>query len=221
MECVGAECTLSAMTRLLAAAVAIAALAAPAVAHGASLTTNPAKSCYRSGETLHFIGDAFTPSNMVNLTRDGVLISQFPADAAGRFDVSLRFILDQRSQERTYMASDSTNPGLSASAPVTVSAVRVDLSPENGPASRRFRVRARGFTTGRTLWAHVIHKNSRRHVRIGRLKGACHNLSVRRRLLRKTARLGKHRVQFDTFRRYKANRAVKKTYSIRVVPGDR
>jgi hypothetical protein len=209
------------MTRPLAVAVAVAALAAPSVAHAASLTTNPTKSCYRSGEELHFIGDDFTPSNQVSLTRDGTLISQFAADAAGRFDVSLRFILDQHSERRTYMAADSTNPGLSASVPVMVSSVGVDLSPRNGPASRRFRIRARGFTTGRTLWAHVIHKKSKRHVRIGRLKGACHNLSVRRRLLSRTARLGQHRIQFDTFRRYRANRPVKKTFSIRVVRGGR
>ena len=209
------------MTRPLAVAVAVAALAAPSAAHAASLTTNPAKSCYRSGETLHFIGNDFSQSNQVNLTRDGVLVSQFPADPAGRFDVSLRFILDQRSEQRTYTATDSTNPGLSASVPVIVSAVRVDLSPSNGPASRRFRIHARGFTTGRTLWAHVIHKNSKRHIKIGRLKGACHNLSVRRRLLPRTARLGKHRIQFDTFRRYSADRPVKKAYSIRVVRGGR
>ena len=209
------------MTRPLAIAVAIATLAAPSAAQAASLTPNPEKSCYRSGETVHFVGGGFTPSGSVNLTRDGISVSPIPADAAGRFDASLRLLQDQRQEERTYTATDSSDTGLSASAAVTVSSVGVGLSPRTGPVSRRFRISARGFTTGRTLWAHVIHKRSKRHLRIGRLKGACHNLSARRRLLPRSARLGRHKIQFDTFRRYRANRAVKTTYPINVVRGGR
>jgi hypothetical protein len=209
------------MTRPLAIAVAIATLAVPSAAQAASLTTKPAKSCYRSGETVHFIGADFTPSNLLNLSRDNIFVASIPADGAGRFDASLRLLQDQPRQVRTYTATDSTNQGLSASVQVTVSPVRVNLSPSTGPVSRRFRISARGFTTGRTLWAHVIHKRSKRHLRIGRLKGACHNLSARRRLLPRSARLGRHRIQFDTFRRYRANRAVKTAYPINVVRGGR
>jgi hypothetical protein len=209
------------MTRPLAIAVAIATLAAPSAAHAASLSVNPAKPCYRSGEKVHFIGGDFTAGNQVNLIRDGVLVSQFPADQAGRFDARLKLLQESGSQRRTYTATDSANQGLSASVPVLVSAVRVNLSPSSGPASRRFRVRARGFTTGTTLWAHVTHKRSTRHLKIGGLKGACHVLRARKRLLSRNARLGVHRVQFDTFRRYRANRAVKWGYTIRVVRGGR
>ena len=67
----------------------------------------------------------------------------------------------------------------------------------------------------------MTHKGSTRHLKIGRLKGACHVLRARKRLLSRNARLGVHRVQFDTFRRYRANRAVKWGYTIRVVRGDR
>jgi hypothetical protein len=209
------------MTRPLAIAVAIATLAAPSAAQAASLTTKPAKSCYRSGETVHFIGADFTPPNLVNLSRDNIFVASIPPDGAGRFDASLRLLQDKPRQVRTYTATDSTNQGLSASVQVTVSPVGVNLSPSTGPVSRRFRISARGFTTGRTLWAHVIHKRSKRHLRIGRLKGACHNLSTRRRLLPRSARLGRHKIQFDTFRRYRANRAVKTTYPINVVRGGR
>ena len=209
------------MTRPLAVGVAIATIAAPSVAHAASLTTEPEKSCYRSGETLHFLGEDFTASNLVDLSRDGTPVSQFPADQTGRFDASLRLLLDRGRQRRTYAATDSTNPGLSASVPVMVSAVGVGLSPKTGPVSRRFRIRARGFTTGRTLWAHVVHNRSKRHLRIGRLKGACHDLRARRRLLPRNAGFGRHRIQFDTFRRYRASRAVKTFYTIRVVRGGR
>jgi hypothetical protein len=209
------------MTRPLAIAVAIATLAAPSAARAASLTPIPEKPCYRSGEKLHILGEGFTASNQVNLSRDGVPVSQVPADPGGRFDASLKLLQDNGSQRRTYTATDSADQGLSASVPLLVSAVRVNLSPSSGPASRRFRVRARGFTTGRTLWAHVIHKGSTRRLKIGRLKGACHVLRTRKRLLSRNARLGVHQVQFDTFRRYRANRAVKLGYTIRVVRGGR
>lgn len=209
------------MTRHLAVALALATLAAPSAAHAASLTTQPAKPCYRSGESVHFIGSGFSISNSANLSRDGTFISSIPTDAAGQFDATLRLQQDQGAQTRTYTATDASNQGLSASAAVTVSAVGVRLSPGTGAVSRRFRIRARGFTTGRTLWAHVVHRLSTGHIKIGRLNGTCHNLNGRRRLLSRSARFGRHRIQFDTFRRYRRDRPVKATYTIRVVRGAR
>jgi hypothetical protein len=222
MDCVGAECTLSRMTRPLALAVTIASLAAPSAAHAASLVTKPAKPCYRSKERVHFVGAGFTPSSTANLTRDGVFVSPIPIDGTGQFDASLPLKQqDEGALTSTYTATDANNPGLSASVPVTVSAVDVRLSPGAGSVSRRFRIRAQGLTTGRTLWAHIVHRRSKRHVKIGRLLGACHNLRARRRLFPRDARFGRHRIQFDTFRRYRRDRPVKITYTITVVRGAR
>ena len=137
------------------------------------------------------------------------------------FDAELRLLQDQGRQVRTYTAANSGTQGPSASKQMTVSAVGVGLSPKNGPVSRRFRIKATGFTTGKVLWAHVVHKRSKRHLKIGRLRGACHDLRTRRRLLPKHARFGKHRIQFDTFRRYRADRPVKTTFRISVVRGGR
>jgi hypothetical protein len=208
------------MTRPLAVAITVATLALPSAAHAASLTTKPAKPCYRSGETVDFVGSGFTPSSTANLTRDGTFISPIPTDGTGQFDASLRLQQDEGAQTRTYTATDASNPTLSASAPVTVSAVGVRLTPRTGSVSRRFRISARGFTTGDTLWAHVVHLRSRRHVKVGELRGPCHTLRTRRRLLSQRARFGRHRIQFDTFRRYRRDRLVKATYTIRVVRGD-
>jgi hypothetical protein len=221
MECVGAECTLSRMTRPLAVVMAIATLAAPSAAHAASLTASPAKSCYRTGETVNFIGSGFTPSSSANLTRDGTFVAPIPTDGTGQFDAALKLRQDRGTTRRTYTATDANNASLSASVPVTVSAVGVVLSPGSGSLSRRFRIRARGFTTGRTLWAHIIHRRSTRRLKIGRLTGACHILRKRMRLLSRSTGLGRHRIQFDTYRRYRADRPVKATYSVRVVRGGR
>jgi hypothetical protein len=209
------------MTRPLAVAVTLATLAAPSAAQAASLTTKPAKPCYRSGETVHFLGAGFTPSSSVNLSRDNVFVSPIPTDASGQFDAGLKLLQDTGRQDRTYTATDGNTAGLSASVPVTVSAVGVSLAPFNGSVSRRFRIRARGFTTGKTLWAHVVHRRSRRLLKIGRLTGVCHNVQARRRLLRPNARFGKHRIQFDTYRRYKRTRKVQKHFVINVVRGGR
>ncbi|HEX6582597.1 MAG TPA: hypothetical protein VF056_03270 [Thermoleophilaceae bacterium] len=209
------------MTRPLAVAVAVVTLAVPSAAHGASLVAQPAKACYRTGETVHFIGSGFTASGTANLSRDGVFTSSIPTDAAGQFDASLRLRQDTSSETRTYTATDANDPSLSASAPVTVTSWGVRLSPGTGSVSRRFRIRALGFTTGRTLWAHIVHRRSKRHIKIGRLTGACHNLTDRRRLLSRNARFGRHRIQFDTFRRYKRDRPVKAVYTVRVVQGAR
>jgi hypothetical protein len=209
------------MTRPLAVAATLATLAAPSAAHAATLTTNPVKSCYRSGETVNFVGAGFSPSSSANLTRDGIFVSSIPTDPAGQFNAGLRLIHDRGSETRTYKATDANDPALTASVPLTVSAVGVRLSPATGSVSRRFRIRARGFTTGRTLWAHVVHRRSKRHLKIGRLKGDCHNLRARRRLLPANARFGRHRIQFDTFRRYDPDRGVRTTYTIRVVRGGR
>jgi hypothetical protein len=205
----------------MAVAVAVTALAVPSAAHAATLTTKPAKPCYRSGETVSFVGTDFTPSSSVNLTRDGTFVSPIPTDVAGQFDASLRLRQDQGSQTRTYTATDTADTSRSVSVPVTVSAVGVRLTPQSGSVSRRFRISARGLTTGRTLWVHLVHRRSKRNIKIGRLQGACHTLQTRRRLLPRTARLGRHRIQFDTFRRYSPNRPVKETYTIRVVRGGR
>ena len=208
------------MTRPLAVAIALASLAAPSAAHAASLTTQPAKPCYRDGESISFVGSGFTPLSTANLTRDGTFISSIPIDATGQFNATLQKLdQDQGAQIRTYTATDANNPVLSASVPVTVSAVGVRLSPGTGSVSRRFRISARGFTTGDTLWAHIVHLGSSRNVKIGLLKGACHNLRTRRRLLPRNASFGRHRIQFDTFRRYRRDRPVKVAYTIRVVRG--
>ena len=209
------------MTRPLAVALALATLAAPSTADAASLTTDPAKPCYRSREIVNSLGSGFTPSSTANLTRDGVFVSPIPTDGTGRFNAALRLQQDLGTQIRTYTATDASNPSLSASVPVTVGAFGVSLSPRTGSVSRRFRIRARGFTTGATLWAHIVHLRLRRHLKVGRLKGACHNLRTRMRLLTQNARFGRHRIQFDTFRRYKRDRPVKVSYTITVARGDR
>ena len=204
--------------RLLRAAVAIASvvLAAPATASGATLTVDPVRACYLEQDRVFVLAEGYTPNGKVDFTREGNLVASVGTDAAGTFQGNLRLpglIMGQR--PLTYVATDQSNPALTARVSLLTTAVDVRVSPRNGPPNRRLRIRARGFRGGSTLWAHVRRVKRRgggpvrtRTVRVGRLRGPCWTANVRKRLFRRGTAAGRYRVQFDTFRRYKPNRRV-------------
>jgi hypothetical protein len=90
------------------------------------------------------------------------------------------------------------------------------VRPRNGAAGRLLRLKASGFTTGRRLFAHVVRRGYRRDVRVGRLKGPCRTLSVRRRVLPSGLAAGVYTVQFDTKRRYSRKTKVRVRFSVTV-----
>jgi hypothetical protein len=214
------------MTRSLAVAVGVALLAVPSAASAASLTVSPQKPCYGSGEKVNLLGTGFTPttdpsdtSDHVQVTRAGRTVGTLGTDAFGAFNGELTLGLDSGRQTRTYTATDLVDPTISASIQILVSAVRVGLKPASGPPGRILSITARGFTTGRTLWVHVVRGKSRRNIKLGFLKGACHGLKTRKRLLPRNAPVGVYRLQFDTFRRYDGRaekRPVRDVYTITV-----
>jgi hypothetical protein len=209
------------MTRSLAAATGALALALPSTAAAAELEVTPQKRCYGSGETVNLLGTGFSASGRVTITRSGASapVGTLNTNAGGAFNGVLTLGQNNGRQERTYTATDGANGSLTASAQITVSAVRVEVTPEHGNPGRVLNIDARGFTTGKTLWAHVVRGRTRRNIRIGRLKRACGHLKARKRLLRRNARFGVYTIQFDTFRRYNPRRPVRDRYTITVRPG--
>jgi hypothetical protein len=199
-------------------ATGFAAFALPAAASAAELRVVPQQPCYGSGETVSLLGSGFTPGLMsgISVTKDGESIGTLSTDVGGAFNGTLR--LGQRNGRRTstYTATDTSNPTLTASAQIVVSEVDVRLRPRSGAPGRRITIGAVGFTEGRTLWAHIVRGNSVRHLKIGRLEGACHRLRSRRRLLRRGAPLGVYTVQFDAFRRYRERRPQSVGFTITV-----
>jgi hypothetical protein len=204
--------------RITALATALAALAAPASASAATLTVDPPRSCHGSGERVSLLGAGFTPNLMsgINVTRDGEPIGTLTTDARDMFNGTLTLGQQNGRRTSTYTATDTSNPTLTASAQIVVSEVDVRLRPKSGAPGRRVRIGAVGFTSGETLWAHVKRGRSVRHLRIGRLKRACHKLRARRRLLRPRAPVGVYLVQFDTHRRYRPGRAQRVRFTITV-----
>lgn len=206
--------------RLLTAATAALALAAPAAASAAEFTISPAKRCYGAGEVLRLAGNGFTANAGVVVTEDGDTLGELGVDAAGSIIQTpvptLRLGLSRGREDRTYTATDLFDPNISASTQITVSAVNVSVRPKNGPPSRLMTINAKGFTLGKTLWAHVVKGRSKRHLRIGRLKKACHVLEAKHRLLPRGAATGVYTVQFDTFKKYKAERPQQIEFQLRV-----
>jgi hypothetical protein len=207
------------MTRSLVVAASLVVLAAPATASAASLTVSPEKRCYSSNETVALNGAGFTPNGSATITRDGTVLGSLTVFPDGAFGGTLTLAQNSGKRTKTYTATDDANSTLTASAQITVSSVRVSLGPESGPPGRRMTIRAHGFTTGKTLWAHVRRKTYRRNLKIGALSGACGRIKTIRRLLPRDAAVGVYTIQFDTFRRYKAKRPVRDRYTITVQRG--
>jgi hypothetical protein len=203
---------------LSALATALTALTLPAVVSAAELRVEPHRNCYGSGEVVGLMGSGFTPNLVegIKVTKDGDPLGELSTDSNGGFNATLRLGQGNGRRTRTYTATDTSNPTLTASTQIVVSEVEVRLRPRSGAPGRRLRIGAVGFTQGDTLWAHIVGGNSVRHLRIGRLKGACHKLRARRRLLSPNARVGTYTVQFDAFRRYRQRRRQSVGYLITV-----
>jgi hypothetical protein len=185
------------------AGLAGTALAVPASASAATLRVD--RPCYRAGEAVRFSGAGYTPSGSVALSVSGQQLGLAEVDPLGGFDASLEAPeIDGRRRTDTFTATDQTNLSLTASAPVLLTSVNVDVEPRNGNPGEPKRIVARGFTSGNVLYAHVRRGNTGRNVRIGRLRGPCGTLRIRRRLFSLDARTGVYTVQFDARRRYSA-----------------
>jgi hypothetical protein len=186
---------------------AAAALIAPAAASAqATLTTSPNKPCFGTGDRVNFSGTGFTPGAIVDFTRDGTQVDADPpitALANGTVNAGLTVFNERGEEQRTYAATDRTNPAITASAPVRVSELDVDMRPLSGAPTKPRRIAAVGFTGGRTLWAHIVFKGKARNLRVGALRGACRNLTTRKRLFGSDPDFGRHLIHFDTSRRFR------------------
>jgi hypothetical protein len=207
------------MTRSLAVVAGAAALALPSAASAAELSVSPQKSCYSSGESVNLLGTGFSPLGSASVTRDGTLLGALSTDGNGAFNGVLTLAQNSGKQTKTYTATDGTDSSITAATQIVVSSVRVGLKPASGAPGRILRITARGFTTGKTLWAHITRGKSKRTIKLGRLKGACGSLKTRKRLLPQNAALGVHTLQFDTFRRYNKRQPVRDRYTITVTRG--
>lgn len=189
------------LSTVAVASLLVVALVVPGTSQAASLTAN--RSCYGPGEPISLTGAGFTANGGVAVSADGRQLGVATADPAGGFAVGvLAPAVDGKQQTIGYTATDQANLALTATAPVLVTALNVSVTPKRGNPGRVRRIKARGFTRGKTLWAHVRRGDKKRNVKIGKLEGACGVLSTRKRIFSSDAAPGLYEVRFDTRRRY-------------------
>jgi hypothetical protein len=183
-----------------AAAAAITLLGTPVAASAATLVASPAKSCLGVGDTVGLGGGGYTPNDKVQVNFNGKYLATLDSNAGGNFAGLFQF--GEPAGIRTISAIDTSNPANQASLQLRVRNVAISLKPKTGPAGRLYRIRAGGFTAGQTLYLHIRRGHKWLNRRIGKLKGACHTLSVRKRLFSQHTKPGKYRIQFDNKRHY-------------------
>jgi hypothetical protein len=211
------EADLLKLRTAILASLTATALAAPATASAATLSVD--KPCYGAGERVQFSGGGFSPNGSVALSVSGQQLGVGNANPVGEFAANLGApAIDGKQRTDVFTATDQTNLALTASVPVLLTSLDVKVKPKNGNPGKLKRIVARGFTTGKVLYAHVRRKGTKRNIKIGRLKGPCKTLSVRRRLFSLDAKTGVYKVQFDTRRRYSADTAPQVGFVVTVFP---
>lgn len=206
--------------RLAAAVVTASALAAPVSAQGATLSANVTKACYGTADAVPLVGAGYIPGSSVRLTRDGLAFPKpITPDAAGGFAIIARLAtVPMGKTQTTFAATDTADAAVTASsAPIRVSATTIRIRPANASPVALRRIRANGFTTGKTLYMHVVRGGKSRDVQVGRLKGTCRGVTAKRRFFRRNYSTGQYLLQFDTFRRFRRSRVQKVTFPLRVV----
>lgn len=195
--------------------LAVVLLAAPTAASAASLNVN--KPCYGPGEQVKFSGGGYTASGPVSLSVAGRQLGVTNANQVGEIAASIP-APSIKSKQRTdlFTATDQTNLSLVANVPVRLTSLNVKVTPKNGDPSKAKRIVARGFTSGKTLYAHVRRGSSKRNVRVGKLTGACKTLDVKRKIFLPNAVAGVYDVQFDTKRTYSAKTAPQVAFLVTV-----
>lgn len=179
----------------------------------------PTKACFGDGDPIVLGGTGYTPSAPVGLAADGrpfsgALTATSAGTIGGRLLSASR--LPVRTRKYWFTATDTANPANVGQAVVTRARLRVTISPANANPRRVRRFRARGFTTGRTLYRHITRGKRVSNGRMAKLKGSCRETSVRKRLFRQRTRSGTYRVQFDTKRKYNSKTLQRVRFRVRV-----
>lgn len=197
-------------------AVLLATLAGSAAASAQSLGLEPDRACYAPHQVISLTGYGFTPDGDVALSVAGQQLGVGVADYDGIFSASMRApVLPFPELSLRFTATDQTYLLNRASTWVRLTSIGVRVTPRSGDPTRPRRIRARGFFGGRTLYAHVERGGRVRNLRVGRLRGACHRLSVTRRLFPARVDPGAYTLHFDA-NRHLGGGGARITYAVRV-----
>lgn len=200
------------MRALIATALAIGALAAPAAAEP---TLDPLKPCYASDgrapekrETINVHATGFTPAAIVDLQIDGPpTLFTGQVDAFGNVRAAVPAPFQGRGERPfTLVVTERGNPANFVSDTPLVTNLGVTLRPNPAKPSQKVRFRGRGFTkAGSPVFAHYVFGGVlQKTVRlVKQAVSPCGVFSVRHRQIPvRNARVGDWLLQIDQQRRW-------------------
>jgi hypothetical protein len=200
---------------VLSSLVAATALAAPLAADAASLSVS--KRCYGPGDKVAFSGGGYTPNGEVAFTVGGQQLGVTTANAVGEISVSLGApSIEGKQRTDVFTATDQTDLALVGTVKVPLTSLNVTVSPKQGNPGKPRRIKARGFTAGKVLYAHFKLGHKRRNLKIGKLQGPCKTLNVKKQLFASNAPTGLYNVQFDTKRKYSSKTVPQVSFLVNV-----
>jgi hypothetical protein len=179
------------------------AAAVAATAEAATFSIAPVKPCYLGGEMVTGTGAGFTAAGPVDIAADSTSLGQVTAEAAGGF-ITPPITLGEMPgvKSHTLIATDQTNPALTATATFLGTTNTVSVKPPTGSAGTPRRIKGYGFLAGPKVYMHVRGRGYKSDGRIAKPKGACGTFEVRTTIVRPGASDGVYKVQFDAKRRY-------------------
>jgi hypothetical protein len=197
-----------------AALAAAAAIAAPASA--ATLTVPPCVVDYGAGanlENLAIAGTGFTPGGSVGIEYASaakptpLFATSATADPAGNIAAKTNPLgfnsFDTTDQTFGLLATDRTNPAITAATQLRQVRFGFDAKPSTGKPSRKVLYTARGFAPGAPIYAHFrFHGKTQRNIKIGVAAAPCGTASLRMRLLPTKSRFGAWTVYMDQVKSY-------------------
>jgi hypothetical protein len=192
--------------RLAAMAGMVAAFAAPAAAHAATVGVQGA--CFVTGGPIGVTGGSFTPNAGVSI--GGGAFGSTVADAAGNISAQIAapFVNTVAPRTITITATDTANPANAASVQFPVIArVFNTNAPLNGRPRQKTTWHFSGFPAGTAIYGHYrFHGRTMKNYRFGKPTGACGTLVVRaRRMPMPSSRIrrGTWTLQLDQRRHYR------------------
>lgn len=185
--------------------VATAGLAATAAsAQAATLAIGPPRACQLSGQKVNMLGGGYTPNGVVNFTIDGQTLGQLRAEAAGSLAGEITLGRLKGVKTHTVVATDATNPALTAAAQFLGTTRQVTVKPKKARAGKKLRLKGYGFLKAGKVYMHVRGNGYSADAKVGKPKGACGTWSGKRHIVPSFASSGVYRVQFDQKKRYSA-----------------
>ncbi len=201
--------------RLLGAAVAVVALAGPAVgtASASAATIKVTKKCYVNADPGHgaliaVVGSGFTPGDTIAIQGAGAS-GTATASPGGQILVSTSgptlTTTGPAAQTFTLSATDqTTSSGTLATTTVTMANLSVATKPAVAKPTRKVIWQFSGFTPGKTIWIHYLRKRVVNRMSFGKANGPCGLLTAKRKFYPGGhPRFTKYTVVIDQLARYR------------------